>query len=398
MKPMSLTSLLSICLLASPLSALAAEPVTAAAALERPSLSTATLVAHYAELVQAVYQDSYRQAQALQVAVDALIKTPSDATLAAARQAWLNAREPYGQSEAFRFYSGPIDDEADIEGRLNPWPLDEAYIDGVQGKAKSGFINNRQFKLSIESLIRQNAKGGEANIATGYHAIEFLLWGQDFNDAGPGNRRYTDFVDGKAPNAARRRQYLKLVTEQVVADLKTLVDSWAPNQANYRANFVAEPEPSLRKILTSLAVLSSAELAGERIQVALDNQDQEDEHSCFSDNTHRDLVTNAQGLENVVTGRYRRIDGSSLEGPGIAALVAASNAKLSQQLLNDFAQSVAAAEAIKAPFDQEIKGADTDPGRVRVQQLVKALQTQTLTLVSAAKVLGIQSLSVQATE
>lgn len=28
--------------------------------------------------------------------------------------------------------------------------------------------------------------GVQANVATGYHAIEFLLWGQDLNGTNPG--------------------------------------------------------------------------------------------------------------------------------------------------------------------------------------------------------------------
>ena len=359
------------------------------------AVEPAAVLANYANIVHATYDDSLQAAKALQKAVDELIASPSEERLQAARNAWLAAREPYGQTEAFRFYGGPIDDAKDIEGRLNSWPLDEAYIDYVKGKPNSGLINNPKAPLTIERLIKLNAKGGEANVATGYHAIEFLLWGQDSNPAGPGDRSYTDFVDGQGAHAERRRQYLKLVTDQVAADLQYLTAQWSDAQPNYRARFLKEkPEAALRKVLTSMAVLSSAELAGERIQVALDNQDQEDEHSCFSDNTHRDIVTNALGLRNVLLGAYKRSDGSMVSGPGIKDLVADKDAKLADQLAAGFNASVAAAEAIQPPFDQEIIGKKDAPGRKRVQAVIAALKQQTQTLVKAARALDIQKLSV----
>src|SRR5690606_19527270 len=117
---------------------------------------------NYADIVHANYEDSLRTAQALQKSVDALIAAPSAANLDKARKAWIAAREPYGQSEVFRFYGGPIDDDKDIEGRLNAWPLDEAYIDYVEGKPEAGIINDRKQELSIERLIDLNAQGGEA--------------------------------------------------------------------------------------------------------------------------------------------------------------------------------------------------------------------------------------------
>lgn len=360
------------------------------------AVEPAAVLTNYANIVHATYADSLQAAKTLQKAIEDFNANPSAAGLEEARKAWLAAREPYGQTEVFRFYGGPIDDAKDIEGRLNAWPLDEAYIDSVKGKPNSGIINNPKTSLSIERLIKLNARGGEANVATGYHAIEFLLWGQDFNPKGPGDRKYTDFVDGQGKNAERRRQYLKLVTDQVVADLQYLTDQWAEGKANYRAKFLKDdPEASLRKVLTGMAVLSSAELSGERMQVALDNQDQEDEHSCFSDNTHRDIVTNAQGIRNVLLGEYKRIDGSTVNGPSIKDLVATKDEKLAEQLASDFSASVKAAEAIQAPFDQELIGKKDAPGRKRVQATIAALKQQTQTLVKAARALGIRKMSVE---
>jgi putative iron-regulated protein len=140
--------------------------------------------------------------------------------------------------------------------------------------------------------------GGEENISTGWHAIEFLLWGQDRSETGPGDRSFTDYVDAKAPNADRRRQYLSVSTALLVDDLSGITVQWTPSAKNYRAKFEKGSKESVRKIIVGLGSLSRGELAGERMEVALNSQDQKDEHSCFSDNTHRDIVNNAKGIQN----------------------------------------------------------------------------------------------------
>jgi len=346
---------------------------------------------HYATVVEASYTDTLTSARLLRDAIHAFVATPSEATLTSARQAWLAAREPYGQTEAFRFYSGPIDDAKGPEGRINAWPLDEAYIDSVKGKANSGIINNRKIVLSKDKLAALNERGGEENISTGYHAIEFLLWGQDFDANGPGKRSWNDFVDGQAPNADRRRDYLKIIADLLVEDIASVAQAWQANGANYRAKFEKDPD-ALRKMMVGIGVLSRAELAGERMEVALDSKNQEDEHSCFSDNTHRDILTNALGIRNVWLGEYQRLDGSVLKGPSLRDLVADKDAKAADKVSADMDATLAAAQGIKAPFDQEIVQAD---GRKRVQATINALKKQANSLVEAAKALGIRKLNVK---
>lgn len=357
--------------------------------------TTAPAVAsHYATLVHASYEDTLTAAQEMQRSIRDFTKAPSSDSLAAARKAWLAAREWYGQTEAFRFYGGPIDDDRGPEGRLNAWPMDESYVDGVEGRPGVGLINDRKVALSRQSLSALNERGGEENIATGWHAIEFMLWGQDRSETGPGDRSFEDFVDGKALNADRRRQYLLVVTDLLVDDLAALVKAWAPGSpGSYRARFEKGGNESLRKMFVGLGSLSRGELAGERLEVALASQDQEDEHSCFSDNTHRDAVTNALGIENVWLGRYRRADGSVLQGPSLRELVADKDAALAERTSRQIAASVEAAGAIQAPFDREIVGGANAPGRQRIQKTIDSLTRQSRDLVAAANAVGITRLT-----
>lgn len=373
--------------------ALLAPAATLVRAQPGAAAESMAVVQHYAALVHAAYSDTLAAAQALQAAIATFIAAPSAEGLDAARKAWLAAREFYDQTDAFRFYGGPIDDDQGPEGRINAWPIDESYIDAVQGKPKAGLVNNPKLQITKANLAKANERGGEENISTGWHAIEFLLWGQDHSETGPGDRPFTDYVDGKAPNADRRRQYLTVVTALLLDDLGGLVRAWAPGQRNYRARFEKGGQESVRKMIVGLGSLSRGELAGERMEVALNSQDQEDEHSCFSDNTHRDIVNNAQGILNVWLGQYKRRDGSTLAGPGLRDLVAARQPELAERTTAQIAASVAAAEAIQAPFDREIVGAKDAPGRLRIQKTIDSLVAQSKLLVDAASAIGITKLT-----
>lgn len=350
------------------------------------------VVEQYSTIVYSSYSDTLAAARDLQASINTFVAAPSEDSLLQTRKAWLEAREWYGQTEAFRFYGGPIDSDTGPEGMINAWPLDEAYIDSVKGKPKAGIVNNPKVKIDAATLRKLNERGGEENIATGWHAIEFLLWGQDFSKSSAGNRPYTDFTT--APNAERRRLYLQTVAAMLVEDLASVQKEWAPdNKDNYRAKFVAGGEASIRKILTGIGTLSRGELAGERIEVAMDTQNQEDEHSCFADNTHRDIVTNAKGIQNIWEGRYVTRDGKTLEGASLKALVAEKNADVAGKVSQQIAETVTLAGQIQAPFDQEIIGKKDAPGRKRVQAVIDALKAQTKALVEAAQALGIKRLN-----
>ena len=150
--------------------AFAAQPVAAASAAAS-QLKAQDVVQHYSTLVYANYSDVLTATQRMQKAINAFLAKPSQATQDAARQAWLDAREFYGQTEAFRFYDGPIDNEDGPEGQINAWPMDESYVDYVEGDAKSGLINNRKEAITKERLAELNEHDGEENISTGWHAI-----------------------------------------------------------------------------------------------------------------------------------------------------------------------------------------------------------------------------------
>ena len=324
----------------------------------------AKLLETNAQIAYAVYSDAVTTAKNLQTALATFRETPNDANLEAAKKAWLVSREPYGQSEVYRFREGPIDnEETGPEGDLNAWPLGEALIDyvsvngadfddgQVEVVANSAGVNNNgavdgtvaeeniiQSEITIETALFEGnsaTNADESDVITGYHAIEFLLWGQDLNAPGTGTdganrdtavksyvfnhggqRPLTDFTTDDDAN--RRHEYLEVVVAKLITDLEVVQAEWAPNLDNHRADFVdasdsAATTTKITTIVQAMGTLSYGELAGERMQVAYAGNSQEDEHSCFSDNTHRDVWLNAEGVSNSYYGDYAGYD-SNLDG------------------------------------------------------------------------------------
>ncbi|HDZ55422.1 MAG TPA: peptidase [Pseudomonas xinjiangensis] len=398
---------------------------TAAPAAEPVADNRAEVVENYANLAFATYEDALITARKLDEAADALIANPTDETLAAAKEAWLQARVAYQQSEVFRFGNPIVDD---WEGQLNAWPLDEGMIDYVAGGeyehelgnegANANIIASQEINvggqtldvstLTPELLADLNEVGGsEANVATGYHAIEFLLWGQDLNgfEPGSGNRPVTDYKQGEDctnGNCDRRGSYLDAVTDLLVNDLQWMVTQWDAGQdGNYRAELVAlEPTEAFQRMLFGMGSLSLGELAGERMKVALEANSYEDEHDCFSDNTHNSHYYNGLGVQNVYLGKYERVDGSTVEGPSLSDLVKQSDPELDETLRGKLDASMQALTGMKEaaesgetpmPFDVMI-APDNQRGAEIVNTAIAALVDQTGSIEKVAGVLDVQSL------
>ncbi|MBZ0333040.1 imelysin family protein [Marinobacter sp. AL4B] len=395
-------------------------------AAETEPVTKASVVSHYADVAHANYQDALITAKALDKATDQLIANPSEANLQAAKEAWLAARVPYQQTEVFRFGNTIVDD---WEGQLNAWPLDEGLIDYVKtddyqyelgnAGATANLIANTSVNvggktldttvLTPELLADLNEIGGsEANVATGYHAVEFLLWGQDQHgfEQGAGERPVTDYATGSDctnGNCERRGEYLDAVTDLLVSDLEWMVAQWAPGSAsNYRNELTnGDVDEAVQKMLFGMGSLSLGELAGERMKVALEANSYEDEHDCFSDNTHNSHYYNGQGIQNVYTGTYRRADGSEVSGPSLSDLVEANNpeldARLNAQLdasMKALGQLKAHAESSENPmaFDTMIAPGNTQGAQI-VNNAIMALVEQTGSIEQAARQLGIEALS-----
>lgn len=376
----------------------------------------------YSDIALAAYSDSLAKAEALDAAIDALLAAPSDATLAAARDAYVEARVPYQQTEAYRFGNPVVDD---WEGKVNAWPLDEGLIDYVDasygtesdtnGLYTANVIANPKItvdgaevdasKLTPEFLsgTLQEAGGIEANVATGYHAIEFLLWGQDTNGTGPGagTRPATDYDLGACSNGNcdRRAEYLKSTSTLLIDDLKDMVAAWGSSGAAREAGLAG----GVPAILTGMGSLSYGELAGQRMKLGLLLHDPEEEHECFSDTTDRAYLNDVVGIRNVYLGSYAQADGSEVKGPSLSDLVAARDPALDTELRGLLDDSLAKFQAMSKradtveKFDQMI-GEGNAEGNAVVQTAIDALIAQTRGIERVVAMLKLDNVTVEGSD
>lgn len=403
--------------------------LTGCASLTTPTKTAepASILNTYSDIAEANYTDSVILAKELRTKIHALLNNPTEATLQDARNAWLASRVPYQQTEVYRFGNEIVDD---WEGRVNAWPLDEGLIDYVDASSygeesdenlfyTANVIANKTLRLGNQKIDARKittellaetlheADENEANVATGYHAIEFLLWGQDLygTEAGSGERPATDYSLNNCTggNCDRRRDYLSVATDLLISDLEEMAANWQVGGAA-RAELAAKgTDGGLATILIGMGSLSYGELAGERTKLPLMLHDPEEEHDCFSDNTHNSHFYNTVGIRNVYLGEYMRLDGSKVKGPSISDLVKAKDAALDKQLRAELNASINAASVITkaaeqgTPFDMLI-GAGNKEGNAIVQGLVDSLTTQTRSIEAAMSVLGLENTGLEGSD
>lgn len=402
--------------------------LTATALFVTPAMAAAPsdVLSNYGDIAQASYADSLATAKTLKAAIDKFLDEPTEANLEDARSAWIEARNPYQQTEAYRFGNAIVDD---WEGKVNAWPLDEGlidYVDASYGEDSeenpfyaANLIANPSLKAGGETIDASNITASlladqlqeagevEANVVTGYHAVEFMLWGQDLNgtDAGAGSRPATDFDPANCTggNCERRAQYLRAVTDLLISDLEEMAAAWAPGGAA-REELAAKGENGgLATILTGMGSLSYGELAGERIKLGLLLHDPEEEHDCFADNTHMSHLNDVIGIRNVYFGSYSSPLGNDVSGASLADIVAAKDPALADEMKAKLDATLAAFEVMKAraeggeAYDQMI-GEGNDEGNAVVQAAVDALVDQTASIERVVKVLGLDEVAFEGSD
>lgn len=409
-----------------------AATITAAAmcastfALADDAPDAAAVATNYANLAEAGYADSLAAARELKVAIDAMVKSPSADTLKAARAAWVAARVPYMQTEAFRFGNAIVDD---WEGKVNAWPLDEGLIDYVSDAYGNespendlyvaNVIANTKIKIAGEEVDTSNitkelladklqeAGGVESNVATGYHAIEFLLWGQDLNgtDPGAGNRPATDFDTKNCTNGNcdRRVAYLEAATDLLIDDLAWMTEQWGPKGAAREAVMADGGNAAIVAIFKGLGSLSYGEMAGERMKLGLLIHDPEEEHDCFSDNTHYSHFYDVKGIQNVYLGTYKRTDGSEVSGPSASDLVRAKSPETDERtraaLDTTMKRMGALVDRAKGgeAYDQMI-GEGNEEGNAAVAAAIEALIAQSKELERGIAALELKSIQFEGSD
>ncbi|WGW01711.1 imelysin family protein [Vibrio sp. YMD68] len=379
--------------------------------------------ANYINMAHAAYADSLTTALTLQQSIEALLAKPTEQNLENAKAAYKLARVPYQQSEIMRWdtditLEAGLDKDGGLvsvdewEGQVNAWPLDEQAIDYVQGNANAGIINQVNGPaITAQYLIDQNGVGGEANVTTGYHAIEFLLWGQDLNGTNPGagERSVNDFqtdASGQcsASNCDRRRQYLSVATQLVVDDLKAMTAEWTEKAVMTEgtlANNFNNSEDGIRYILFAMKAMATDELASARMNEGLEGVDPEQEHDCFSDLSHVAIYYNHQSVRNAFYGRYEKLDGSVVSGASVSDLIKQKSPVLYKQFddaLNSIETNMrvvydAGEQANPIRFDQIIGQDENGKEKQAALAAVYELVELTSAFASVEELLSIQPLT-----
>ena len=383
------------------------------------------VILNYANIAEGKYSDSLHLAKSMLDKINAFLNNTTESNFEAVKTSWLEARKVYQQTEVFRFGNPIVDD---WEGKVNAWPLDEGLIDYVDitnyyptenDFSNFNVISNMSLKVegrlidasTIDSNLLENKLheigGNEANVATGYHAIEFLLWGQDLNgtNKGRGERPFTDYSleNCTNDNCDRRRQYLLVASELLVKDLRDISDAWKKGGIARKDLLNTSEKKAITRILTGMGSLSYGELAGERMKLGLMLNDPEEEHDCFSDNTHNSHYFNVIGIQNIYLGKYKGLNNKIIQGASLSDMVAAKNVKLDVKLKESLENTVSKMDKIVSSAESGITydmliGKNNKSGNLLIQNAVDALVNQSKGIEEVAVLLDINDLQVEGSD
>ena len=382
------------------------------------------ILLNYSNIAEAKYKDALTLAKKMHRSIELFMKDPSESNFNKVKDSWLEARTVYQQTEVFRFGNPIVDD---WEGKVNAWPLDEGLIDYVDTTnyypTENDFSNfnviaNKKLKVEGElvdaSIINTNLLssklheigGNEANVAIGYHAIEFLLWGQDLNGtkSGSGNRSYTDFDLNNCTNdnCDRRREYLIAASQLLIEDLQYIHSVWSP-KGKARQDLLNDQKNGLKRILIGMGSLSYGELAGERMKLGLMLHDPEEEHDCFSDNTHNSHYYNVVGINNVFLGKYKNLDGKVVTGPSISSLLGEVDYDLNKKTKKSIKNTLKSMKKIVKSANKGVTydmliAEGNEKGNKLIQNAVDSLIKQSKNIELVAATLNINDLQIEGSD
>ena len=382
------------------------------------------ILVNYSNIAEAKYKDALILAKEMHSSIEKFMNNTNESNFIDVKDSWLKARTIYQQTEVFRFGNPLVDD---WEGKVNAWPLDEGLIDYVDNTnyypSENDFSNfnviaNKKLKVEGELIDASviNPKllsnklheigGNEANVATGYHAIEFLLWGQDLNgnESGSGNRPYTDF-DLEActnDNCDRRREYLVAASQLLIEDLQYIQSVWS-SEGQARLDLLNDQNNGLKRILIGMGSLSYGELAGERMKLGLMLHDPEEEHDCFSDNTHNSHYYNVVGINNVFLGKYKSLDGKVVSGPSISSLLSEVDNGLNKKTKKSIKNTLKSMKKIVKSANKGVTydmliAEGNEKGNQLIQNAVDSLIKQSKNIELTAAALNINDLQIEGSD
>ena len=313
---------------------------------------------------------------------------------------------------------------------MNAWPLDEGLIDYVAGSYGTESDENPLYtanvianpsieingakvdasKITPELLsgTLQEAGDIEANVATGYHAIEFLLWGQDLNGTGPGagERPYTDYDTANCTGGNCDRRAAVSEGGHRPAGLRPRGDGrqleGRRRGAQGAARRRAEGRPVDHPHRHGLAVLWRARRRAHEARPAA-ARSRGGARLLLRQHATSRISTTRSASATPITASYKRIDGSVVEGPSVSGLVKEADPAIDAELTGKLDATVAKMEAIQAraeggeAYDQQI-GEGNAEGNATVQAAIDALVDQTKSIERAVGALKLDAIAFEGSD
>lgn len=389
------------------------------ATAETQSATADTVVTQFSDMAQATYQDAANAVETLKEDVSNLLREPTQENLDEARLGWQTARVVYKQAELFRYASPQM---AELVYRVDARPLDEGFLDYVSenyvGSADNPLANFNliaQPSISIgdvtiewedmsSDVIREQlhfAGGNEQNIAAGFPAIEFLLWGEDLGEGefGEGNRPIEDFDLANCSDdfCNHRGTYLLAAIELLGADLANMANKWDVT-GFARAAMLEDPTASLKQILTAMGSVAIIELGANNLAAGIEGDDAELELDAFSDYAFASHLLTARGLMNSYLGEYFTLDGDVVAGDAVSDMLIEADEELDRRFR--LALSVTAVRVrtvIRHTRDEEaldeIFANKSEAGLAKINELLVALEKEAALVQEIATVLGLGTLN-----
>ena len=298
------------------------------------------------------YGNLNQKATALLTAVNQLSTSKTSANLTVTKNAWVETRVYWEQSEGFLY--GPVDNEG-IDPAMDTWPVDVTAMNDIL---------NSSSPITVATLENNNE-------ARGFHLIEFLLWGED------GTKTADQLT-------TRQLELLKAAAQDLQNNTQKLYNGWIASSGNFVDNFI-NPSPNaypsyvavLEEITEGLITIAD-EVGNSKIEDPLNSEGSTPypqlEESRFSNNSKLDFADNIRSIQNIYLG----IGNGAGNGKGLSSLVAAKNPTLDAKIKASITESINAINAIPGTFTSAISNNrnEVKAAQIKVNALHTILQAE----------------------
>jgi predicted lipoprotein len=312
-----------------------------------PLADKAILSSFVDDVILDTYQDLADQSAALQAAVMNLVASPSEENFQAARQAWVAARVPWEQSEAFLF--GPVDTYG-YDPALDSWPLDHAGLD-----AAIAAYNNIELD-SVDPSLK------------GFHAIEFILFGYDRS------KTLSKLTEAEKNYLEALATHHKNVTARIVKAWKEGLNENAAFATRLKTagetdnDLYPSTQAAIEEMLEGMVGIAD-EVANNKIAQPFDQQDPNLVESQYSFNSLEDFQNNILSIRHVWQGSRS----GSAAAASLSARVQASDSPLHAEVENAIDTALAALKAVPDPFRSAIVDPAARPSILAAQTALREL-------------------------